>query len=45
MNAFKTVVQKWKDMNAILRILIGLAIGIVLGLTVPNLPVIVPINC
>ena len=40
MNAFKTVVQKWKDMNAILRILIGLAIGIVLGLTVPNLPVI-----
>ena len=40
MNAFKTVVQKWKDMNAILRILIGLAIGLVLGLTVPNLPVI-----
>ena len=40
MNALKTVVQKWKDMNAILRILIGLAIGIVLGLTVPNLPVI-----
>ncbi|MBQ6617970.1 MAG: pyrroline-5-carboxylate reductase, partial [Phascolarctobacterium sp.] len=30
----------WKDMNAILRILIGLAIGLVLGLTVPNLPVI-----
>ena len=27
-------------MNAILRILIGLAIGLVLGLTVPNLPVI-----
>ena len=40
MNALKTVVQKWKDMNAILRILIGLAIGLVLGLTVPNLPVI-----
>jgi Na+/serine symporter len=39
-NALKTVVQKWKDMNAILRILIGLAIGLVLGLTVPNLPVI-----
>ncbi|MBQ5579664.1 MAG: serine/threonine transporter SstT, partial [Clostridia bacterium] len=40
MNALKTVVQKWKDMNAILRILIGLAICLVLGLTVPNLPVI-----
>ena len=40
MNAVKTVVQKWKDMNAILRILIGLAIGLVLGLTLPNLPVI-----
>ena len=40
MNALKTVVQKWKDMNAILRILIGLVIGLALGLLFPNMPVI-----
>jgi len=39
-NALKTVVQKWKDMNAILRILIGLVIGLALGLLFPNMPVI-----
>ncbi len=36
----KTVVQKWKDMNAILRVLIGLVIGLALGLLFPNMPVI-----
>ena len=40
MNALKAVVQKWKDMNAILRILIGLVIGLALGLLFPNMPVI-----
>ena len=40
MNALKAVVRKWKDMNAILRILIGLVIGLALGLLFPNMPVI-----
>lgn len=40
MKVVKTVVRKWKDMNAILRILIGLVIGVALGLLFPHMPVI-----
>lgn len=36
----KTVVQKWNSLSLILRILIGLVIGAVLGVAAPNLPVI-----
>lgn len=34
------IIKKWNQLSLIIRILIGLAIGVVLGLAVPELPVI-----
>lgn len=34
------IIKKWNQLSLIIRILIGLAIGVVLGLAVPGLPVI-----
>ncbi len=36
----KTILKKWQDSSLILRILLGLIVGVILGLAVPNVTVV-----
>ena len=36
MNKFASILRKWTETSLVLRIFIGLVIGVILGLTVPQ---------